>query len=152
MGPKIEISQGDTPLLPRLPALLTLLIKKYAAKLFPITPIQVGIAEERFHFFAEGEWDGWEYGEVPNTEKMFIEHRLGRSMNGKEIDKWIVTNAGKRIDELINKYYAGWDDIEHPYNPVWKGWRLVDRGAMKELLSRMNAPLALREMNDEQHR
>lgn len=130
----IEIeSNADVPT----PVILPELIRKFAVKhahlLFPNTPIQVGVAEDRLHFYVEGVWNNWEYGDVPQTERLLWEQQHKRLMATTDRAKWLMSNLAKSAMEIVQVNYSRWES-----NPdrSWVGWRELRMDALSDVLSK----------------
>lgn len=106
--PQIE-SSPDTPIPAKLLRDVMFFRNKFKALLYPNTPVEVEVAEDRYHFFCEGVWDSWEATHV---------------------------GAGRRVKELLSVNNLLWTGQTLRLDPGWSGWKKIDQGLLDELLTK----------------
>jgi hypothetical protein len=133
--PTIEIDSNPEIKSPdNLHDLLPHVAKANAKYLAPNTPVQIAVAEDRFHVFVAGKWHGWEYGFVPHQELFLFQKQHKRLMTQREESAWLVHNMGKAIKSAIQVNFCDWSSGKAT---DWEGWKHIDLNNLIEIVARL---------------
>ena len=133
----------------RLQRLVQHAARTHAEFLFPNTPIQIGAAENRLHFWVEGEWNSWTFGEVPQTALLWFQQANRRRMNQKEEWAWLLRNVKGELVQIIQVNFGSWSGYYPILHPEWVGWDQVNRSNLAEVLNGPHMDMSLKEVNSE---